>query len=303
MSAPVLALEGVSRRYGRTTVLDAVTLHLDGPRIHGLLGRNGAGKSTLVRLACGLDLPDGGTVRVLGEAPFENRRVLDRLCTVTESQRYPDAYTVAHVLAAAGARYPRWDEAFARELADDFDLPCGRPVRKLSRGMRSALGVVVGLASRAELTVLDEPYLGLDAVARRMFYDRLLADFAEHPRTVLVTTHLIDEIAPLLEHVVLLDRGRVLLDADTDELLTAGVAVQGPAATVADAVRGLPTLRDEHLAGIRRVTVVAPEFDVDDARSVGLTVHPLSLQELVVATSTAARHEDGARAVVEEVRR
>ena len=84
--------------------------------------------------------------------------------------------------------------------------------------MRSAVGIVIGLAARAELTLFDEPYAGLDAVARQLFYDRLLADFAEHPRTVLLSTHLVDETADLLEHVVMLDRGRVVLDAPADDV-------------------------------------------------------------------------------------
>jgi energy-coupling factor transporter ATP-binding protein EcfA2 len=95
---------------------------------------------------------------------------------------------------------------------DDFALPGNRAVKKLSRGMASAVGIVIGLAAHAEITLFDEPYLGLDAVARQIFYDRLLADYAEHPRTVLLSTHLIDEVANLLEHVVVIDRGRIVAD-------------------------------------------------------------------------------------------
>jgi ABC-type glutathione transport system ATPase component len=121
--------------------------------------------------------------------------------------------------------YPEWDADLAASLLADFDLPAKRSVKKLSRGMTSAVGIVLGLASRAPLTLFDEPYLGLDAVARQLFYDRLIADYAEHPRTVVLSTHLIEEIAGLLERVLLIDRGRVLLDADAESLRDSAVTV------------------------------------------------------------------------------
>ena len=192
---PVVEARGLTRRFREVTRRARTSTSRSSPdAIHGLLGRNGAGKTTLMQLLTGQDLPTSGQVRLFGEDPYENPDVLARTCFVAEGQTYPDAYRVCHVVAAARLLHPRWDEAFARQLLAEYDLPLGRRVRKLSRGMRSALGVVVGLASRAELTLFDEPYLGLDAVARQLFYDRLLADFAEHPRTVVLSTHLIDEV-------------------------------------------------------------------------------------------------------------
>ncbi|MFN8080628.1 MAG: ABC transporter ATP-binding protein [Kineosporiaceae bacterium] len=281
----VVTLDAVTKRYRNAHVLNDVTLRLDGPRIHGLLGRNGAGKTTLLRILAGQALATAGTVHVFDDAPYENRKVLRRTATITEGQRYPDAYSVASVLTAARLHYPRWDDALARDLLADFDLPPRRLVKKLSRGMRSALGVVIGLASRAELTLFDEPYLGLDAVARQIFYDRLLADYAEHPRTIVISTHLIDEVADLLEHIVVLDHGSVLLDADADDLRSSGFVVQGPTDLVTDLIGTRPTLRTERLGATARVTLAAHDLDLDDARRLGLAVTPLSLQELVVATT------------------
>ena len=182
----------------------------------GLLGRNGAGKTTLMRIVTGQEFPTSGAVRVFGQAPAENDAVLRRMVFVREEQAYPD-FRVGHAMRVASWFYPNWNQELARRLLTDFDLPTGRRIRKLSRGMRSAVGIVIGLAARAELTLFDEPYAGLDPVARQLFYDRLLADFAEHPRTVVLSTHLIDEAADLLEHVVMLDRGRVVLDAPADD--------------------------------------------------------------------------------------
>ena len=128
------------------------------------------------------------------QKPYENARVLSRMCFVRESQKYPDDAKPAHAFRSARLFFPNWDEAFAERLIADFQLPVDRRIKKLSRGQLSAVGVIIGLASRAEITFFDEPYLGLDAVARQIFYDRLLADYAEHPRTVILSSHLIDEV-------------------------------------------------------------------------------------------------------------
>ena len=133
--------------------------------------------------------------------------MLSRLCFIKEGQRYPDQFRVCDAVAAAAAVFPAWDADLAAQLIADFELPPKRAIKKLSRGMTSAVGIVLGLASRAPVTLFDEPYLGLDAVARQLFYDRLLADYAEHPRTIVLSTHLIEEISDLLEHVLLIDRG------------------------------------------------------------------------------------------------
>gem|GEM_PF-6433213 len=114
-----------------------------------------------------------------GENPLENDAVLRRMVFVRESQLYPDS-KVKRVIEAATWFHPNWDAELAAQLMDDFELPANRAVKKLSRGMHSAVGIVLGLSARAEITLLDEPYLGLDAVARQIFYDRLLADYAEH---------------------------------------------------------------------------------------------------------------------------
>jgi ABC-2 type transport system ATP-binding protein len=219
--------------------------------------------------------------------------VLGRTCFVKESQRYPDTFTVRHALRAAALVYPLWDQALADGLVADFGLPVDRRITKLARGMLSAVGVVIGLASRAPLTFFDEPYLGLDAVARQLFYDRLLADYTEHPRTIVLSTHLIDEVSDLIEHVVLLDRGRVLLDADAEDLRSSAVTVSGPTAAVEGFVAGRRELHREGVGGFLRVTVSgAPVQPVP-----GLRFEPVSLQQLVVrATQTHDRQPVGVAA-------
>ena len=222
---PTISAAGLSRRYRGQIALNGVTVDIQPHAITGLLGRNGAGKSTLLRVIAGQEFATAGAVRVFGEDPVENDDVLRRMFLLREDQVYPD-FKVRNAIQVASWFYPNWSNQLAATLLADFDLPSNRAIKKLSRGMRSAVGIVIGLAARAELTLLDEPYAGLDAAARQLFYDRLLADHAAHPRTVLLSTHLIDEAAGLLEHVVIIDRGRIVLDAPADEVRREPLSLQ-----------------------------------------------------------------------------
>lgn len=295
MVRPAIEVRGLSKRYGPVVALDDIDLALDEHRVHGVLGRNGAGKTTLLQIITGQARGTAGRVRVLGRDPFEDEPVRSQVCFVSETLRYPDMLRVCHVLRAGRLLFPRWDDDYARTLVDEFDLPTGRRLKKLSRGMRSAVGVILGLASRAPLTCFDEPYVGLDAVARQLFYDRLLADYAEHPRTIVLSTHLIDEVADLIEHVVVIDRGRVVLDEEADALRGRAVAVTGSARVVERFVAGRPALHREDVGGFARVTLDASLGDAEraEAGAAGLAVEELSLQQLVIRATTHQGHGDG----------
>ncbi|WET77878.1 ABC transporter ATP-binding protein [Amycolatopsis sp. QT-25] len=283
---PTISTTGLTRRYGDHLALGDVSVDIREGKITGLLGRNGAGKSTFLRIVTAQEFASTGSVRVFGENPVENERVLQRLVFVREDQQFPD-FKVRHALSAASWFYPNWDAELADTLLRDFDLPTKRPIKKLSRGMRSALSITIGLAARAELTLLDEPYAGLDAVARQLFYDRLLDDYSAHPRTVLLSTHLIDEVADLLEHVVMIDKGRVVLDAPADELRGSAATVSGPATAVESFVAGRHVLHRRKI-GSRASVTVADAFDAAAkarAQALHLKLEPLSLQQLMVHTS------------------
>jgi ABC-2 type transport system ATP-binding protein len=284
-----ISVAGLTRHYRGALALDAVSFDIEPGSVTGLLGRNGAGKTTLLRILAGQEFASAGGVRVLGACPAENEKVLRRMVFIREDQRYPDygsrpAFQVRHVLRAASWFYPNWDADLATGLVADFGLPPGRRVAKLSRGMRSALGIVIGLAARAEVTLFDEPYAGLDPVARKLFYDRMLADYAEHPRTVLLSTHLIDEAAGLMERVLVIDNGTIVLDAAADEVRGSATSVSGPAIAGAE-FTAERTIWDRRRAGSQESAVVAGALDdTDRARAQALRLHlePLTLQQFVV---------------------
>ena len=289
---PTISATALSRRYRDQIALDDVSLTVEPGTVTGLLGRNGAGKTTLMRIITGQEFPSSGDIRVLGQAPAENDDVLRRMVFVREEQAYPDL-RVEHAIRVASWFYPHWSEDLAQQLLSDFTLPLKRRIKRLSRGMRSAVGIVIGLAARAELTLFDEPYAGLDAVARQLFYDRLLAEFAEHPRTIVLSTHLIDEVADLLEHVVLLDRGRVVLDAPADDVRGTGMTVSGPATAVQEFVAGRTVWHQQRLGSRASVTIADPlDFAAQArARALHLSLEPLSLQQLLVHAAGASADE------------
>lgn len=291
--ATVIEVKDLTKRYRDLAAVDAVNLKIEQHGIYGLLGRNGAGKTTLMQLLAGHEFPTGGQVQVLGENPVENSGVLANVAIIKESQKYPENYKLHHVLRFASEAFKNWDNDFALELVTQFRLPIGKKVRKLSRGQLSAVGVIVGLASRAPITIYDEPYLGMDAVARKQFYDLLLADYIKHPRTIVLSTHLIDEVADLLEHVFVIDEGRIILDANADELRGSAVILEGPAEQLATLTEGHEILESESIGNQQRIVVLglSPE-QVAAVKSEGISVHAASLQQLIIGKTSGQTKQE-----------
>lgn len=274
------------KHYKDVRAVDGISLSFEENRIHGLLGRNGAGKTTLMQLLTGQIFATSGEMKVLGESPVENAAVLSQTCFIQESQRYPDAFRPSDVLKVASSIYPHWDHQYASELVEDFRLPTKRLIKKLSRGQLSSIGIILGLASRAPITFFDEPYMGLDVVARHIFYERLLADFGTHPRTVILSTHHIDEVANLLEHAVVLDEGKVMVDAEAETLQTMAIQLSGRSGQIDGFITGRDVLGHQALGSLATATILARNGDQVAAQEAGLDVAPVSLQDLIVGLTT-----------------
>ncbi|UNK70768.1 ABC transporter ATP-binding protein [Microbacterium sp. H1-D42] len=288
----VIEVQNLTKRYKDTVALDNVSLTIEKDTIYGLLGRNGAGKTTLMSILTAQNFATSGDAHVFGESPYENAGVLSRICFVRESQKYPDDATPTHAFRAAQLFFRNWDQDFAEQLIADFQLPTSTRIKKLSRGQLSAVGVIIGLASRAEITFFDEPYLGLDAVARQIFYDRLIEDYSEHPRTIILSSHLIDEVSNLIEKVIVIDSGRILLNEDTDAVRGRASTIVGDAAKVEAWVAGREVIHREALGRVASVTVLGHLSDADraDIAAADLDLATVSLQQLVVRlTQNAAK--------------
>jgi ABC-2 type transport system ATP-binding protein len=282
--------ENLSVRFGGVPALDRLDLRLAPGKIHGLLGRNGSGKSTLAAVLAGFRRPDEGRVLIeggdLGTAtePYENAVVTSRICLIRESGDLVGAAPVKLALGLAASLRPYWDDDLAGDLLDRFEVSTNKKIQKLSRGQRSAVGVVLGLASRAPLTIFDETYLGMDVPSRNLFYDALLADYAEVPRTIVLSTHLVSEVSTMLEEVVILDSGRLVTQSPVDALRGRGASIVGPAAVVDEFTAGFTVLAEEKLGGTKSSTVLG-DLDPDlltQAGAAGLEIGPVGLQDLFV---------------------
>jgi ABC-2 type transport system ATP-binding protein len=272
-------------RYGSTTALDGLSITLGGEKIYGLLGRNGSGKTSLLSVLGAFRKQSSGTVLIDGEPVFENGRITRQVCLIrTNVDTLGQFARVEAALEFAGQLRPNWDASYAASLLERFNLPARKRIGALSRGQRSVLGAVLGLAARTPVTLFDESHLGMDAPTRYAFYDALLSDFMAHPRTFVISTHLIEEVGSLFEEVVIIDEGRLVLHDDVDTLRSRGAAVTGPAAAVDRIVNGHTVLGERELGPTKSVTIYGPIDDElrERARAAGLKLGPVGLQDLFV---------------------
>ena len=281
-----LVCEKLTKAYGKKVVLENMDLTLESGKIYGLIGRNGAGKTTLLGILSSQNPVTGGSVTLDGERVWENRKALDRICFSRElnitAESGLSAYSVKKYLAAAACYYPNWDGEMAKALVARFGLDPKAKLLKLSKGMLSMVTIVVALASKAEFTFLDEPVAGLDVVAREDFYRLLLAEYTETGRTFVISTHIIEEAADVMEEVVILDQGRILRKADTQALIESARYVTGLADQVDAAVAGLEQHRPEKMGRSKGVTVLLKEGQSLNG-GYDVTVQPVTLQKIFVA--------------------
>jgi ABC-2 type transport system ATP-binding protein len=215
----VIDLRGVSRRFGTTLALDKVSLGVPRGTVFGLVGANGAGKTTLIRHVLGLLKAQGGTVRVFGLDPVADPAgVLARIGYLSEENDLPAWMRVGQMLRYCRAFHPRWDDAYAEQLRQTFELSPAARVGSLSKGQRARAGLLVALAYRPELLVLDEPSSGLDPLVRRDILGAIIRTIADEGRTVLFSSHLLDEVERVSDHVALLHQGRLVFSAALDDL-------------------------------------------------------------------------------------
>lgn len=200
----MLEIINLSKSYGSTEVLQDINMKLELGKVYGLLGRNGVGKTTLLNIISNQIRSNSGKVLLNGEETFENSNATENIAIVKENGFGSKDIRVKKIFDSAKILYNNWDEEYKDFLIKDFKLNTKKKYSKLSRGNQTIVGLIVGLASRAPLTLFDEPSLGLDAAHRYRFYELLLKDVQEHPRTVIISTHLIDEVTNLFEEVVIL---------------------------------------------------------------------------------------------------
>ena len=208
----VVEVEGLSRTYGHKPALEQISLSVPRGAVFGLVGENGAGKTTLIKHLLGLLKAQSGTVRVFGLDPVnEPVRVLSRLGYLSEDRDLPDWLRLHEMIRYLRAFYPTWDDEYAEALRRQFDLDPRARLKTLSQGQRARAGLLAALAFRPELLVLDEPSTGLDPIVRKEILSAIIRTIAQEGRTVLFSSHLLDEVERVSDHVALIDGGQIVL--------------------------------------------------------------------------------------------
>ena len=214
MSESVINVSALTRRFGATTALVSVSLSLPRGAVYGLVGENGAGKTTLIKHILGLLRAQSGSVRVFGLDPVTDPvGVLSRTGYLSEERDLPGWMRVDELIRYSRAFYPAWDDAYAEELREAFALEPSATIKNLSKGEKARVGLLVALAYRPELLVLDEPSTGLDPVVRRDILDAIIRTIADEGRTVLFSSHLLDEVERVADHVTMISHGHIVLSA------------------------------------------------------------------------------------------
>lgn len=218
-SPPIVEIQRLTRQFGNKTALDDVSLTVPRGGVFGLIGGNGAGKTTLIKHLLGMLKTQSGSVRVFGLDPVQNPvGTLGRIGYLSEDRDLPNWMRVGELMRYTQAFFPNWDERYAEELREAFDLDAKARVKNLSRGLRARAGLLIALAHRPELLVLDEPSSGLDPVVRRDILGAIIRTIADEGRTVLFSSHLLDEVERVADRVAIIHQGRIMLTSSMDEI-------------------------------------------------------------------------------------
>ena len=284
-----ITIKDLVMKYQSKEVLHHINLQIEGPAIVGFLGHNGAGKTTLLNILSSLIKPTSGEIRINDEVIFDQADKMSQICFIAESGNFQDNLTINEVLKCNQLFMPNWDAEYAEELIIKFHLNKKAKVKSLSKGMVSALGIITGLASRAPVTIFDEPYIGLDAAGRNLFYDLLIEDYAEYPRIIIMSTHLIDEASELFNHVIIMQEGKILLQDDYISLQQKLVTVSGKKALVNEFIEGETIYFQSEFLNEKSVVMLNHEGIKKDTS--GLKFEAVKLQELMILLSKQYREE------------
>ena len=285
-----LNISHLSKKFGRRVILDDVSFTLEPAKIYGLLGRNGAGKSTLLNLISNRIFPTSGSIK-LGDQEVNTDQTLDKIFLIGEDNLYYKQVKINQMFDLADGAYGNFDYQNAEQMLKQFELDGNQKFAKLSTGQKTAAKISLALNVDADYIFLDEPVLGLDANHREIFYQELIKSYQKRPRTIVLSTHLIDEIQQLVEHVILIDRHRVLEDADVQDLLDRAYDISGPAKLVDQYTEGLNVLSTTDLGNIRTAHVF-DQLPEDRILPDQVQIGHYDLQHLFIYLTNGGQQED-----------
>ena len=272
----MIKLKQVTKQYGKATVLKNITLSIDEPGIYCLLGRNGAGKTTLLKSVAGYQNITSGTIQV--DDKLITTSTLDTGVSYIENFAKHFNLPVRKLLQIASEVNPNYDYDFASEMMERFELDGKKKFNHLSLGMKTMVSTIICLASNKSVVLLDEPVLGFDAIMRVEFYDMLTESFRKHPRIIIVSTHIIEEIAKTIQKLIIIDKGSVRFFDTLQSVETKAFSISGLQKDVEAATQNLNVIGQDTVGGL----VTTYIFDNPPERTASLDIHPLSLQDFFI---------------------
>ena len=272
----MIELKQVTKQYGQATVLKNITLAIDEPGIYCLLGRNGAGKTTLLKSVAGYQNITNGTIQVDGITITTS--TLDTGVSYIENFAKHFNLPVRKLLRIASEINPNYDYDFASEMMERFELDGKKKFNQLSLGMKTMVSTIICLASNKSVVLLDEPVLGFDAIMRVEFYDMLTESFQKHPRIIIVSTHIIEEIAKTIQKLIIIDKGSVRFFDTLQSVETKAFSISGLQKDVEVATKNLNIIGQDTVGGL----VTKYIFDTPPEQTASLEIHPLSLQDFFI---------------------
>lgn len=275
-----IQIKHVTKKFQEITALEDVSFNFEYGRIYGFLGRNGAGKSTLINIIANRIFADSGEVLVDGVPSRENMKVHEKIFCMSEADLYDKDLRIRDHFKWIGRFYESFNLEKAYDIAEKFGLDTNKKFKALSKGYQSIFKLTAALALNVPYVIFDEPVLGLDANHRELFYELLLRDYENNERTIIIATHLIEEVANIIEEVVLIDKGRVLLQDNVASLLEMGYSVSGLAEKVDEYCAGKNIIGCDELGNLKIAYLLGEKTPLPSGS--GLTFSTMNLQKLFV---------------------
>ncbi|MDE5577491.1 MAG: ABC transporter ATP-binding protein [Oscillospiraceae bacterium] len=285
-----LIVANVTKRYGKKTILDDLTVKFEQGHSYGLLGRNGAGKSTLINIIMQRCKRESGAIMFDGQLMDNNDKLMSRLFCMNDSTLYPSNFRVKTIFSITDSMYDRFDMEYAVKTAEMFGLDLKKRLKQLSTGYNTIYKVILALASNADFVFLDEPVLGIDVNQRELFYKTLARKMADGTSCFIISTHIIEEIQNLIDRTMILHGGKILLDGDTETLMSRYAAVSGKAETVDAFMSGRSVICTESMGVFKKAVFEAEDFSESDVPE-GLSLDTVNLQQLFYYLTGGAPEE------------
>ncbi|MCJ7842563.1 ABC transporter ATP-binding protein [Lederbergia sp. NSJ-179] len=281
----VIECQNLVKNYGRKQVLEDLSFNVTENKITGLIGRNGVGKTTLLKIIAGFIRETDGEIKVFSQKPFNSLFVSANSVMIDDHMTFPPSFNLADILKEAEQFYENFNIELARDLLNYFSLSNHLNHDKLSKGMKSTFNMILGLSSRCALTIYDEPTTGMDAAVRKDFYRALLKDYLAHPRSILLSSHHLQEIEDLLEDVLLIHEGKVKLHLSISDFKEWAIGLQGKKSAVSRWTDGQQVIYEKEIGPGLLYTVIRNEGIegmLHEARQEGIDVIPVSANDLCI---------------------